>query len=124
MCIRDRIQGVAGFYKQGAIFAKDYADQQIELAGYVTDFEEAQFQKRLALGQRYMSQAYKIEQEYGIKSTTIKDKTDKAAIAALGKAIEANGIAKSAERVTNDNVVNVKQDMKELKKALTNPLGN
>ena len=43
---------------------------------------------------------------------------------ALGKAIEANGIAKSAERVTNDNVVNVKQDMKELKKALTNPLGN
>lgn len=35
-----------------------------------------------------MSQAYKIEQEYGIKSNGIKDKTDKAAIAALGKAIE------------------------------------
>jgi hypothetical protein len=43
---------------------------------------------------------------------------------ALGKAIEASGVAKSAERVTNDNVVNLKQDMKELKKALTNPLGN
>lgn len=82
------IQGIAGFYKQGTIFAKDYANQQIELAGYVTDYEEAQFQKRLALGQRYMSEAYKIEQQYGIKSTTIKDKTDKAAIAALGKAIE------------------------------------
>lgn len=40
------IQGVAGFYKQGTIFAKDYAEQQIELAGYVTDYEEAQFQKK------------------------------------------------------------------------------
>ena len=82
------ISGVSGFYKQGVIFAKDYADKQTELAGYVSDYEEAQFQKRLALGQRYMSQAYKIEQEYGIKSTTIKDKTDKKAIAALGKSIE------------------------------------
>jgi hypothetical protein len=82
------IQGVAGFYKQGTIFAKEYADQQIELAGYVSDYQEAQFQKNLALGERYLSQAYKLEQEYGIKSTAIKDKTDKAAIAALGKAIE------------------------------------
>jgi hypothetical protein len=82
------IQGIAGFYKQGTIFAKEYADQQIELAGYVSDYQEAQFQKNLALGERYLSQAYKLEQEYGIKSTAIKDKTDKAAIAALGKAIE------------------------------------
>ena len=104
------IQGVAGFYKQGTIFAKDYADQQIELAGYVTDFEEAQFQKRLALGQRYMSQAYKIEQEYGIKSTTIKDKTDKAAIAALGKAIETQQSVN--EKVIQDLIDAKKQEVK------------
>ena len=82
------IQGISGFWKQGTIFAKDYFDQQIELGGYVADFQEAQFQKNLALGERYLSQAYKLEQEYGIKSTAIKDKTDKAAIAALGKAIQ------------------------------------
>jgi len=104
------IQGVAGFYKQGTIFAKDYADQQIELAGYVTDFEEAQFQKRLALGQRYMSEAYKIEQEYGIKSTTIKDKTDKAAIAALGKAIETQQSVN--EKVIQDLIDAKKQEVK------------
>jgi hypothetical protein len=104
------IQGVAGFYKQGAIFAKDYADQQIELAGYVTDYEEAQFQKRLALGQRYMSEAYKIEQEYGIKSTTIKDKTDKAAIAALGKAIETQ--QRVNEKVIQDLIDAKKQEVK------------
>jgi hypothetical protein len=104
------VQGVAGFYKQGAIFAKDYADQQIELAGYVTDYEEAQFQKRLALGQRYMSEAYKIEQEYGIKSTTIKDKTDKAAIAALGKAIETQ--QRVNEKVIQDLIDAKKQEVK------------
>lgn len=81
-------QGVGGLYGTSTILAKDFSDLQIELAGYTTDYEEAQFQKRLALGERYMSQAYKIEQEYGIKSNGIKDKTDKAAIAALGKAIE------------------------------------
>lgn len=104
------VQGVAGFYKQGAIFAKDYADQQIELAGYVTDYEEAQFQKRLALGQRYMSEAYKIEQQYGIKSTTIKDKTDKAAIAALGKAIETQQNVN--EKVIQDLITAKKQEVK------------
>ena len=104
------IQGVAGFYKQGTIFAKDYADQQIELAGYVTDFEEAQFQKRLALGQRYMSEAYKIEQQYGIKSTVIKDKTDKAAIAALGKAIETQQSVN--EKVIQDLIDAKKQEVK------------
>ena len=82
------LQGVGGLYGTSTILAKDFSDLQIELAGYTTDYEEAQFQKRLALGERYMSQAYKIEQEYGIKSNGVKDKTDKAAIAALGKAIE------------------------------------
>lgn len=104
------IQGVAGFYKQGTIFAKDYAEQQIELAGYVTDYEEAQFQKRLALGQRYMSEAYKIEQQYGIKSTTIKDKTDKDAIAALGKAIEKQQSVN--EKVIQDLIDAKKQEVK------------
>jgi hypothetical protein len=82
------VQGIGGLYGTSTILAKDFSALQIELAGYTTDYEEAQFQKRLALGEKYMSQAYKIEQEYGIKSTAIKDKTDKAAIAALGKAIE------------------------------------
>ena len=104
------IQGISGFWKQGTIFAKDYFDQQIELAGYVTDFEEAQFQKRLALGQRYMSEAYKIEQQYGIKSTTIKDKTDKAAIAALGKAIETQQSVN--EKVIQDLIDAKKQEVK------------
>ena len=82
------LQGVGGLYGTATVLAKDFSDLQIELAGYTTDYEEAQFQKRLALGERYMSQAYKIEQEYGIKSNGVKDKTDKAAIAALGKSIE------------------------------------
>ena len=82
------LQGVGGLYGTATVLAKDYSDLQIELAGYATDFQEAQFQKSLALGERYMSQKYKLEQEYGIKSTDIIDKTDKVAIAALGKAIE------------------------------------
>jgi hypothetical protein len=82
------MQGIAGFYKTASIYAKDFTAQQTELAGYETDYQEAQFQKRLAIGQKYMSEAYKIEQQYGIKSTTIIDKNDKAAIAALGKKIE------------------------------------
>ena len=71
------LQGIAGLYKTGSIFAKDLANQQVELAGYVTDREEAEFQKRLALGERYMSEAYKIEQQYGIKSANLKDETTK-----------------------------------------------
>jgi hypothetical protein len=82
------MQGIAGFYKTASIYAKDFTAQQTELAGYETDYQEAQFQKRLAIGQKYMSGAYKIEQQYGIKSTTIIDKNDKTAIAALGKKIE------------------------------------
>jgi hypothetical protein len=57
-----------------------------------------------------MSQAYKIEQEYGIKSTTIKDKTDKAAIAALGKAIETQQSVN--EKVIQDLIDAKKQEVK------------
>jgi len=38
--------GVSAFYEQGKIYAKDYANMQIELAGYVTDKEEAEFNKK------------------------------------------------------------------------------
>ena len=71
------LQGVAGLYRQSTTMATDLASQQVELAGYVTDKEEAEFQKRLALGDRYSSQAFDIEKQYGIKSTTYKDQVDK-----------------------------------------------
>jgi hypothetical protein len=104
------LQGIGGLYSTATRYAKEATEQQIELAGYVTDYEEAQFQKRLALGQRYMSEAYKIEQQYGIKSTTIKDKTDKAAIAALGKAIETQ--QRVNEKVLQDLIDAKKQEIK------------
>lgn len=103
-------QGIGGLYSTATLYAKESAAQQVELAGYVTDYEEAQFQKRLALGQKYMSQAYKIEQQYGIKSTTIKDKTDKAALAALGKAIEQQ--QRVNEKVLQDLIDAKKQEVK------------
>jgi hypothetical protein len=81
-------QGIGGLYSTATLYAKESADQQIELAGYVSDYQEAQFQKSLALGERYNSQRYKIEQQYGIKSTTIKDNASKEEIAALNKAKE------------------------------------
>lgn len=71
------LQGVSGLYKQGVTMATDLANQQVELAGYVTQREEAEFQKRLALGDRYQSKAFEIEKQYGIKSTTFKDDLDK-----------------------------------------------
>lgn len=71
------LQGISGLYKQSVTMATDLASQQVELAGYVTDKEEAEFQKRLALGEQYMSKAFQIEQQYGIKSTTYKDINDK-----------------------------------------------
>ena len=43
---------------------------------------------------------------------------------AYGKAIEANAMAKSSQDKIADTVANVKDDMKALKKAVTNPLGN
>jgi hypothetical protein len=101
------MQGIAGFYKTASIYAKDFTAQQTELAAYETDYQEAQFQKRLAIGQKYMSEAYKIEQQYGIKSTTIIDKNDKAAIAALGKKIE-------LEQKVNEQVIQNLIDAKRL----------
>lgn len=71
------LQGVSGLYKQSVTMATDLANQQVELAGYVTQREEAEFQKRLALGDRYQSKAFEIEKQYGIKSTTYKDDLDK-----------------------------------------------
>lgn len=71
------LQGVSGLYKQSVTMATDLANQQVELAGYVTQREEAEFQKRLALGARYQSKAFEIEKQYGIKSTTFKDDLDK-----------------------------------------------
>lgn len=104
------MQGIAGFYKTASIYAKDFTAQQTELAGYETDYQEAQFQKRLALGERYLSEAYKIEKQYGIKSTTIIDKTDKAAIAALGKRIELQQSVN--EKVIQDLIDAKKQEVK------------
>jgi hypothetical protein len=69
--------GVSAFYEQGKIFAKDYADMQIELAGYVTDREEAEFNKRIALGDRYKNQEFEILKAYGIKATNFQDDLDK-----------------------------------------------
>ena len=43
---------------------------------------------------------------------------------AYGKAIEANSVAKSSQDKIADTVANVKEDMKALKKAVTNPLGS
>jgi hypothetical protein len=43
---------------------------------------------------------------------------------AYGKAIEANAMARSSQDKIADTVSNVKEDMKALKKAVTNPLGN
>ena len=43
---------------------------------------------------------------------------------AYGKAIEASSVARSSQDKIADTVTNVKEDMKALKKALTNPLGN
>jgi hypothetical protein len=69
--------GVSAFYEQGKIFAKDYANMQMELAGYVTDKEEAEFNKRVALGDRYKNQEFEILKAYGIKVTNFQDDLDK-----------------------------------------------
>lgn len=93
--------GVSAFYEQGKIYAKDFADMQIELAGYVTDREEAEFNKRVALGDRYRSQAFAIEQSYGIKSTTYQDQLDK-----------------EEERKRKEKIAAIKKAQKELNDAL------
>lgn len=69
--------GVSAFYEQGKIYAKDFANMQMELAGYVTDKEEAEFNKRIALGDRYKNQEFEILKAYGIKVTNFQDDLDK-----------------------------------------------
>lgn len=43
---------------------------------------------------------------------------------AYGKAIEASSIAKSTQDKITDTVTNVKDEMKQLRKAMVNPLNN
>jgi hypothetical protein len=43
---------------------------------------------------------------------------------AYGKAIEANSVAKSSQDKITDTVASVKDEMKQLRKAMINPLGN
>jgi tryptophanyl-tRNA synthetase len=43
---------------------------------------------------------------------------------AYGRAIEANSVAKSSQDKITDTVANVKDEMKQLRKAMINPLGN
>jgi hypothetical protein len=43
---------------------------------------------------------------------------------AYGKAIEANSVAKSTADKVADNISNVKDEMKSLRKAMVNPLNN
>jgi hypothetical protein len=71
------LQGVGGLYGTATVLAKDYSDLQIELAGYQTDYQEAQFQKSLTKGNMFRSKAFEIEKQYGIKSTTYQDALDK-----------------------------------------------
>jgi len=43
---------------------------------------------------------------------------------AYGKAIEANSVAKSTADKVGDTVASVKDEMKQLRKAMVNPLNN
>jgi len=70
-------QGIGGLYTTATIYAKDAIEQQLELAGYETQRQEAEFNKRIALFERYQSQAFAIEKKYGIKSTQYQDFIDK-----------------------------------------------
>lgn len=71
------LQGVGGLYGTAKALAQDLSDKQIELAGYETDYQEAQFNKRIAKGDAYRSKAFAIEKQYGIKSTTYQDDLDR-----------------------------------------------
>ena len=93
--------GVSAFYEQGKIYAKDYANMQIELAGYVTDKEEAEFNKRIALGDRYKNQEFETLKAYGIKATTYQDDLDK-----------------EAEKKRKERLAAFKKEQKELADAL------
>ena len=71
------LQGVGGLYGTAKALAQDFSNKQIELAGYETDYQEAQFNKRIAKGDAYRSKAFAIEKQYGIKSTTYQDDLDR-----------------------------------------------
>ena len=71
------LQGVGGLYGTAKKLAEDFSNSQIELAGYETDYQEAQFNKRIAKGDAYRSKAFAIEKQYGIKSTTYQDDLDR-----------------------------------------------
>ena len=71
------LQGVGGLYGTAKKLAEDFSNKQIELAGYETDYQEAQFNKRIAKGDAYRNKAFAIEKQYGIKSTTYQDDLDR-----------------------------------------------
>jgi hypothetical protein len=71
------LQGVGGLYGTAKKLAEDFSNKQIELAGYETDYQEAQFNKRIAKGNDYRNKAFTIEKQYGIKSTTYQDDLDR-----------------------------------------------
>jgi len=68
------IQGVAGFWKAGVDYAKTSTSLQTELVGYELDLQNALYGKALAKRTQYLSDAYKIEKQAGIKSNPEKDK--------------------------------------------------
>ena len=71
------LQGVGGLYGTAKKLAEDFSNKQIELAGYETDYQEAQFNKRIAKGNDYRNKAFTIEKQYGIKSTIYQDDLDR-----------------------------------------------
>jgi hypothetical protein len=100
------LQGVGGLYGTATVLAKDYSDLQIELAGYQTDYQEAQFQKSLAKGNMFRSKAFEIEKQYGIKSTTYQDNLDK----------EEQARRKKALKDYQDNLKKTEKLMSEMRK--------
>ena len=68
------INGVAGFWKAGVDYAKNSTSLQTELVGYELDKQNALYGKALAKRTQYLSDAYKIEKQAGIKSNPEKDK--------------------------------------------------
>lgn len=69
--------GAGQLYKSMGGFAKDFTNSQIELAGYVTDGYEAEFQKRITLGNINKNKELSLLKQYGIQATTYRDKVDK-----------------------------------------------
>jgi hypothetical protein len=100
------LQGVGGLYGTAKKLAEDFSNKQIELAGYETDYQEAQFNKRIAQGNIFRSKAFGIEKEYGIKSTTYQDTLDK----------EEQARRKKALKDYQDNLKKTEKLMSEMRK--------